>query len=110
MRNASADLPCEIHLSMELEDVFLHFLKRFETLPGPRSVAQARITTDEFDALKLWFSAQWGRPRMWCEDPFQIGLANQVLASRQEMFGALLSFSHRKCAARPPVKIQFGRL
>jgi hypothetical protein len=75
---------------MELEDVFLHFLKRFETLRSPRSVAQARITTDEFDALKLWFSERWGVPRMWCEDPFQIGLANQVLASRQEMFGALL--------------------
>ena len=90
MPNASADLTCEIHLSMELEDVFLHFLKRFETLPGPRSVAQARITTDEFDALKLWFSERWGLPRMWCEDPFQIGLASDVLASRQEMFGALL--------------------
>lgn len=90
MRNASADLTCEIHPSMELEDVFLHFLKRFETLPGPRSVAQARITPDEFDALKLWFSERWGVPSMWCEDPFQIGLANQVLASRQEMFGALL--------------------
>jgi hypothetical protein len=75
---------------MELEDVFLHFLKRFETLPSPRSVAEARITTDEFDILMLWFSERRGMPRMWCEDPFQIILANQVLASRQEMFGALL--------------------
>src|ERR1017187_3029870 len=90
MQTPSADLPCELHLSMELEDVFLHFLKRFETLPSPRSVAEARITTDEFDILMLWFSERRGIPRMWCEDPFQIILANQVLASRQEMFGALL--------------------
>jgi len=90
---SSADLPCELHLSMDLEDVFLHFFKSFETLPSPRSVAEARITTDELEGLKLWFSERWGMPRMWCEDPFQIGLPNQILASRQEMFGALLSHS-----------------
>src|ERR1017187_8201394 len=90
MRTSSVDLPCEIHPSMELEDVFLYFLNRFEALPNPRSVAQARITAVEIEALSLWFSQRWGWPRTWCEDPFQIGLANQVLASRQEMFGALL--------------------
>src|SRR5450759_2300657 len=90
MRTASADLPCEIHLSMELEDVFLHFLKRFETLPNPRSVAEARITAVEIEALSLWFSQQWGRPRMWCESTFQSDLCNEIFASPQEMFGALL--------------------
>ena len=80
----------EITPSMELEDVFLHFLSRFETLPVPRSVAEIRVTTDEFEALKLWFSECWGKPRMWCEDTFQIRLANQIFASPQEMFGALL--------------------
>src|ERR1039457_662519 len=90
MRTPSADLPCEIHLSMELEDLFLHFFKRFEALPDPRSVAEARITPVEVEALSLWFSQQWGRPRMWCEDTFQSDLSNEIFASRQEMFGALL--------------------
>src|ERR1039457_5192641 len=90
MRNPSADLPCELHPSMELEDVFLRFVTRFETLPYPRSVAEARITAAETDALSRWFSQQWGRPRMWCEDTFQSDLSNGIFASSQEMFGALL--------------------
>jgi hypothetical protein len=73
-----------------LEDVFLHFLNRFEALPAPRSVAEIKVTTDEFGALKHWFSECWGKPRMWCEDTFQIRLANQAFASPQEMYGALL--------------------
>jgi hypothetical protein len=80
----------EITPSMELEDVFLHFLSRFETLPVPRSAAEICVTSDEFGDLKLWFSEGWGKPRMWCEDTFQIAIANQIFASRQEMFGALL--------------------
>src|ERR1017187_3603748 len=90
MRNPSADLPCELHPSMELEDVFLRFVTRFETLPYPRSVAEARITAAETDALSRWFSQQWGRPLMWCEDTFQSDLSNGIFASSQEMFGALL--------------------
>jgi hypothetical protein len=90
MRNPGADLPCEIHPSMELEEVFLHLVTRFETLPYPRSVAEARITAAETDALSRWFSQQWGRPRMWCEDTFQSNLSNGIFASSQEMFGALL--------------------
>jgi hypothetical protein len=79
----------EITASTELDDVFLNFLSRFETLPAPRSVAELRVTTDEFEALKIWFSEGWGKPRMWCEDTFQIALSNQISASRQEMFGAM---------------------
>jgi hypothetical protein len=90
MGTTSADLPFEIHRSMELEDVFLHFLKRFENLPEPRSVAEARITAVEIEALSLWFTQQWGRPRMWCEDTFQYDLSNGIFASPQEMCGALL--------------------
>src|ERR1017187_9127214 len=90
MRNPSADLPCEIHPSMELEDVFLHFFKRFETLHNPRSVAEARITGVELDTLSLWFSQQWGKPHMWCESTFQSDLSNEIFASPQEMFGAVL--------------------
>ena len=90
MRSLSADLPCEIDPSMELEDVFLQLLTRFEALPDPRSVAEAKITAIEIDALSLWFSQQWGRPHMWCESTFQSGLTNHICASPQEMFGALL--------------------
>lgn len=90
MRDPNVDLPCEIYPAMELEDLFLHFFKRFEALPNPRSVAEARIAAVEIEALKLWFSQQWGRPRMWCEDAFQSDISNQIFASRQEMFGALL--------------------
>ena len=75
---------------MELEDVFLHFFKRFETLPNPRSVAEARITGVELDTLSLWFSQQWGKPHMWCESTFQSDLSNEIFASPQEMFGAVL--------------------
>jgi hypothetical protein len=78
----------EITASTELDDVFLHFLVRFEALPVPRSVAEIRVTTDEFEALKLWFSEGWGKPRMWCEDTFQIDFSNQVSASRQEILKA----------------------
>ena len=90
MGTHNADSSCPIHLSMELEDVFLHFLDRFETLPNPRSVAEARITAVELEALTLWFSQQWGRPRMWCESTFQVDLSHGIFASRREMFGALL--------------------
>ena len=90
MGTTSADLSCEIHRSMELEDIFLHFLKRFEKLPNPRSVAEARVTAVEIEVLSLWFSQQWGRPHMWCESTFQSRLCNEIFASPQEMFGALL--------------------
>ena len=75
---------------MDLEDVFLHFLKRFEALPDPRSVAEARITATEIEGLSLWFSQRWGWPRTWCEDTFQTDLPCGIFASPQEMFGALL--------------------
>lgn len=87
-----ADPSCEIHPSMELEEVFLHFLNRFESLPNPRSVAEAGITTDESEVLKQWFSEP--EPRMWCgmwcESTSQVDLSNGILASKREMFGGLL--------------------
>lgn len=86
------DSACEIHPSMELKDVFLHFVNRFENLPNPRSVAEARITTTEFEGLRLWFSAQEPRVwyRVWCESTSQIEFSNDIFASQREMFGALL--------------------
>lgn len=90
MGTHNADSSCSIHPSMDLEDVFLHFLDRFETLPNPRSVAEARITTSELEALTLWFSQQWDKPRTWCESTFQVDLPHGMFASTREMFGALL--------------------
>jgi len=81
---------CEIHPSMELEHVFLRFLERFEVLPRPKSVAEARITANEFQGLALWFSERRGFPRIWCESTWQVDLANGVSALQQEMFGTLL--------------------
>ena len=75
---------------MDLEDLFLYFFKRFEILPCPKSVAEARITAVEFATLSLWFSQQWGKPHMWCESAFQSELSNGIFASPQEMFGAVL--------------------
>lgn len=77
---------------MELEDVFLHFLNRFENLSYPRSVAEARITTAQLEALTLWFSEREPRMycRLWCESTFQVDLSDGMFASRREMFGALL--------------------
>src|SRR5579863_1472582 len=92
MASPRTDSSCEIHPSMELEDVFLHFLNKFENLPNPRSVAEAGITTDELEALTLWFSERWPRRnyRVWCESTFQRDLSDEIFASQREMFGALL--------------------
>ena len=76
-----------IDSSMELEDVFLYFLPRFEALPkGPRSVAEARITADELQALTSWLCERW-EFSMWCESIWQV---EKVSASPQEMCGVLL--------------------
>jgi len=77
---------------MELEDVFAYFLEKFDVLPVPRSVAEARITSAEFQALTNWFSDRRGLPRTWCESTWQVDLQDNhgTSASRQEMFGALL--------------------
>ncbi|HXJ43099.1 MAG TPA: hypothetical protein VNH18_27710, partial [Bryobacteraceae bacterium] len=69
----------------------MRFLNRFEVLPNPKSVAEARITADEFQGLTRWFSERWGFPRVWCESTWQVDLGNEISASRQEMFGALLT-------------------
>jgi len=92
MTPAGEIAPHELYSSMELEEVFLHFLNRFENLPDPRSVAEARVTSDEVWALTDWFSGQDPRMwyRMWCESTAQVRLSGEVFASRREMFGALL--------------------
>jgi hypothetical protein len=53
----------ELDASMELEDVFLYFFTKFRGLQTPRSVAEARITSDEIASLQQWFSRQYEKPR-----------------------------------------------
>lgn len=94
--------PHELRSSMELEEVFLHFLNRFESLSEPRSVAEARVTPDEVRILTDWFSGQEPRIwyRMWCESTRQLNVSSEVIASRREMFGAvLLIFCSELCRA-----------
>ena len=83
---------------MELEDVFLYFLPKFEALPkGPRSVAEARITADELEALTRWLCERW-EFSMWCESIWQV---EKVSASPQEMCGGLLLiFASEVCRDR----------
>lgn len=79
----------ELDASMDLEDVFLHFFRKFRGLQTPRSVAEARITTDEVASLQQWFSRQYERPRNWCERTWQDKVDDGITASSREMLGAL---------------------
>jgi hypothetical protein len=94
----SANSSVAIHSSMDLEDVFLYFLPKFEALPkGPRSVAEARITLDELEALTRWLCERW-EFSMWCESVWQV---ENVAASPQEMCGGLLLiFASEVCRDR----------
>ncbi|MCW5980041.1 MAG: hypothetical protein KIT09_18305 [Bryobacteraceae bacterium] len=80
----------ELGPAMDLEPFFLHFLERFESLSIPRSVAEARITSREAEALSQWLFGHWQWFGFWCESAAQIEVADEISASRQEMFGALL--------------------
>lgn len=88
MGPSTSALSCDLPPSTELEDIFLHFVEKFEAFPNPSSVVEARITSDELEALTRWFSERW-EPGMWCESTWQIPISNKISASRQEMFGAL---------------------
>ncbi len=81
---------CGIFPQMQLEDVFLHFLPRFEALPVPRSIAEIRITPEERDALIVWITGQQGYPALWCESLWQVSLDGTRSASNQEMYGGIL--------------------
>lgn len=87
-----------LHPSMDLDGVFWHFFTKFEPLPAPRSVAEARITASEVEFLKQWFADQFGKPRNWCDRTWQENVEGDVTASSQEMFGALfLIFASETC-------------
>jgi hypothetical protein len=87
--NADACGITELDASMELEDVFLHFFTKFRGLQSPRSVAEARITSDEVASLQQWFSRQYERPRIWCERTWQDKVDDGITASSREMLGVL---------------------
>src|SRR5258705_3556392 len=99
----------EIHPSMDLDDLFLYFVKRFEALPQPRSVAEAGITPDELRALILWFSALWGRPRMWCEDTFQTFSRIKSMRRDRRCLAPFYSSSLQNCAGQTPMRMRFGQ-
>ena len=87
----SADVCGNVKLdaSMALEDVFLYFFTKFRDLPNPRSVAEARITSDEIASLKQWFCQQYERPKNWCERTWQDKVDSCITASSREMLGVL---------------------
>jgi hypothetical protein len=74
---------------MELEQVYWYFFTKFQNLDVPRSVAEARISGDELEALQSWFNVQYGKPRNWCDRTWQERIENSHTASSREMFGAL---------------------
>jgi len=78
-----------INSSMELEHVYWHFWTKFQQLSVPRSVAEARVTTEEVRLLGEWFAGQYGRPRNWCDRTWQEKVEGDHSASSREMFGAL---------------------
>ena len=88
METDSAAFP-ELDPSMELEQVFWHFFVKFQHLPTPRSVAEARVTPAEVEFLEHWFARQFGKPRNWCDRTWQERVEEDATASSREMFGAL---------------------
>ena len=74
---------------MELQDIFVYFVAKFDHLPTPKSVSEAQITADELAFLTHWFSALYGKPRSWCDRDWQEVLTENATASSREMFGAL---------------------
>ena len=83
---------------MTLDQVFWHFLEKFQTLPIPRSVVLARTSASEVEFLRQWFADQYGKPRNWCDRTWQESIEGDVTASDQEMFGALfLIFASEIC-------------
>lgn len=89
MTSTAVSRECGIDNSTDLEDVFLYFVRSLPPTP-PVSVAEAKFTDKELACLKCWFSELTGKPRNWCDDPWQISLGEMGTASPQEMFGALL--------------------
>jgi hypothetical protein len=80
----------DIHPLSDLEEVFLYFFGKFQALPSPRSVAEARIKVEECDQLARWLCGNWQMARDWLDSTWQDDLGIATSASRQEMLGSLL--------------------
>lgn len=87
--NTAAVAGLELDSSMELEEVYLHFLMKFQYLQCPRSVAEAKIGRSEVEALQCWFGNQYEKPKSWCDRTWQDKVDGNVTASSREMLGAL---------------------
>jgi len=101
MANGAAALS-DLDPRMQLEHVFWHFFTKFQRLPEPRSVAEARISEHEVQFLGSWFTDEqadrFGNPGDWCERTWQERVEEGVTASSREMFGALfLTFAAEVC-------------
>jgi len=87
--NGDAVRNTKLDASMELEEVFLHFFTKFKGLRCPISVAEAKITSDEVEALQQWFGRQYEKPRNWYERTWQEKVDGSITASSREMLGVL---------------------
>ncbi len=90
MSSSGSVSKCDLFPHMQLEDVFLFFLDRFEVLQPPRSVSEIGITAKERDALATWIGGQQGYPALWCDSLWQVQLDQTRTASNREMYGSLL--------------------
>lgn len=74
---------------IELQEVFVYFAAKFDSIDKPRSIAEGLISQEDISSLVKWFSALYGKPRNWCERDWQEELIDGRTASSREMFGAL---------------------
>jgi hypothetical protein len=89
MMAAGNHLPPGLHTASELDHVFWHFFTKFQRLPTPRSVAEARVSAHELEFLTGWLIERGGWARHWCERTWQDTIEGDLTASDREMFGAL---------------------
>jgi hypothetical protein len=80
---------CQPGDPIELQEIFIYFATKFDLIPEPRSVAEARISQADISYLCQWFSALYGKPKNWCDRDWQEDLLDGRTASSREMFGAL---------------------
>jgi hypothetical protein len=78
-----------LHSASELDHVFWHFFTKFQVLPTPRSVAEARVSAHEVEFLTGWLVERGAWARHWCERTWQDKIEGDFTASDREMFGAL---------------------
>jgi hypothetical protein len=78
-----------LRATSELDHVFWHFFTKFQRLPIPRSVAEARVSACELEFLVGWLVERGGWSGHWCQRTWQDKVEGDFTASDREMFGAL---------------------